>query len=103
MSVPGAVSAVIHDRPGTKHPIAINQPRRQREAAGWLAISRSTTTRPTKARGHQPNGGSDRQRSTPAPIEASAVLTSSAPLLASGDDAGSRIERRDPCRELLGG
>src|SRR3954454_25404749 len=93
MTVPGAVSAVIHDRPGTKQPMAMSQPRRQRVAQGWSAMTRSTTTRPTKARGHQPNGGSERQSSTPAQMQVSAVFT--AGLRTSGDDAGSGAERRD--------
>ena len=43
--------------------MATSQPRRNRGPAGWSAISRSRPTRPTTARGQNPNGGSDRHSS----------------------------------------
>src|SRR5690606_35728614 len=69
---PGAVSAVIHDSDGRKHPMAATQPRRKRVPASWSATTRSSTASPAKASGHHPNSGSDRQRSTPAPSATSA-------------------------------
>src|SRR4051794_29892140 len=66
MTYPGAVKFTSQLIDGNSSAAATSQPRRNRVHAGWSAISRSSSTRPMNASGHQPHGGSDAANRIPA-------------------------------------
>ena len=63
---PGGVRSNIHNIIGYSHAAAMSHVRRKRRAHGWSATSRSHWKIPRKASGHQPKGGIEAARVSPA-------------------------------------